>query len=144
MSLTAEDRLTILDLHTQYCRRGDAIMEPGGPEAWVALFTPSLRFSAPGFETDSADELLQYVRKNAARDVRRNEKHWMSNIAIEGDGDRARVRANIIVMRPDPDGGPARIVLVGDYDNVVVKVDGEWRFAEVTLPTAGLAMDLVH
>jgi hypothetical protein len=144
MPISAEDRLAILELHTQYARRGESVDRPGGPEAWLALFAPDFRFAGPTFETTDADELRGHLTANKTGVGRRTQHLWMNNVEIDGDGDRARTRANVIVMRPDPEGGPARIVLMGDYENVVVKVDGAWRFAEVTLPRTNIVTDLIH
>lgn len=61
--------------------------------------------------------------------------HHVSNIRVDFDApDRARVRAVVLAVhrytRERPDG-----ILYGQYDDVVVKVDGEWKFKNRTLRT---------
>ena len=51
----------------------------------------------------------------------------MTNIVLEGDGDKAEMFAHLMMVAPQSEGG--RIILVGHYEDTLVKVDGRWLFA---------------
>ena len=54
-------------------------------------------------------------------------QHWTTNIVIDGDGERATAFAHVKMVKPEDDGG--RIILVGWYEDELVKTDGTWRFS---------------
>jgi hypothetical protein len=56
-------------------------------------------------------------------------RHFLAPPIIGGDAERATARSycQVIVQPPD---GPCAIDLVAEYEDVCVKIDGEWLFEE--------------
>jgi uncharacterized protein (TIGR02246 family) len=57
-------------------------------------------------------------------------QHHINQIINTGDGDRAVSRSQFAMIRWDGDTGVKSVVLVGWYEDKLVKRDGAWLFAE--------------
>ena len=123
MSLSAEDRLAILDLAARY----NQIVDLGG-EGWAELFTEHGSFEAgprPQIDVRGRDQLVEYGSHFVGR--RSPLRHWTSNSSIEGDGDQARHTCYLMVTSVDGAPLPA---LMGVYEDRLVREHDGWKFSE--------------
>jgi 3-phenylpropionate/cinnamic acid dioxygenase small subunit len=104
------------------------------PDKMAALFVDDCEVSyAPNFGAEGIDEYKKTLDGIGTFFVATT--HHVSNVCIDFDGDdEARVRAVVLAIhrytRERPDG-----FLYGQYDDVVVKTDGHWRFRKRVLKT---------
>jgi len=68
--------------------------------------------------------LLDFVRAGTGTFSSGN-RHWSSNLVIDGDGDAATASCYMLVVDANDRG---RVAVVGRYDDELRKVDGAWRF----------------
>jgi SnoaL-like domain len=103
----------------------------------------------PGGWAEGREALIDQVKRNHPPDQRF--QHVTTNILVDLDGDRAKVRANLVVHITTPDDAPAdapapppRCTLGEVYRFQLVRTPGGWRFSHVetvrlwvagTLPT---------
>jgi len=122
--LSLDDRFALHELYSEYAVRYDG----SDPEGWVELFTPDGRFSTVG-RTDfrGRDQLLAFARHRMAE--KPGVTHHTSTISLRATADGVRGRAYAIVLRVVA-GEPLRLLNVGEYRDLLVRVDGAWRFAE--------------
>jgi hypothetical protein len=74
-----------------------------------------------------------------ARSARRTEqmgptRHFVTNILTEVDGDTATSSSFVLVTRTMPDNSTI-VSLTGEYQDELVKVDGQWLFASRSVLT---------
>lgn len=134
MPLTAEDRLEILELAARYSRSVDR----GDPEALAALFTEDAVWesSAAGIRR-GRDAILEEFRRRASQAHTR--KHWISNPVIEGDGDRASLTLDLLVLHLDD--GDLRLGTSGVYEDTLTREPQGWRIAHRRITVDGQARD---
>jgi predicted dithiol-disulfide oxidoreductase (DUF899 family) len=148
MALSAEDRLDIQELVARAARIGDSLgwtTQPNrfSPKDWVALFTDDAEWRSSALAYVGREELLGRAEARAdpsSSVFAANQQHIMSSISIEGDGDEATVYAYVMTVRANPDGQSAEIVFMGDYEDVVRKVDGKWLFSRRSMPVGNTLM----
>ena len=122
MALTEADRIEIMELASRY----NHAIDHRRAEEWAELFTEDGRFMAGGeLKGEGRTALEAYIRKAAA--AGHKSRHWTSNAVIEGDGKTARLK--LYVMAIDI-GGDIRPYIMGEYDDRLVKVGGQWKFKE--------------
>jgi uncharacterized protein (TIGR02246 family) len=121
---SVEDRLLINDLFVRYTTALDA----GDVETIVACFTEDGALESPAVGVYSG---RQGIRDFAVRFARFHERgaqlrHFISNLAVEVDGDRARATCYLLtVITRD---GKTELMPPGRYDCRLVKRDGDWLF----------------
>ena len=91
MSLTIEEQLAITDL----VNRLELSVDDRDADAWWACFTPDGAFENPSGKWAGEDAHRRLV---AAQVGLSRSQHAMTNLLIEGDGDRATARANGVVF----------------------------------------------
>ena len=115
MSLTAEDRVEIVELVGRYNQAVDLRQA----EAWADTFTEHGRFYAPpNRDVSGRDELIAMVESMGAPDA----QHWTTNYVIDGDQDDAMMESDLIVFRDNGVGVRRK------YLDTLQRVDGSWKF----------------
>ena len=117
MPLPIEDVLAIHELVARYAHALDS----GDAEAFVATFTPDGVFDNPPTHREGREQLL-LMGGNRAGSVGAT-RHFMSNVIVEGDGQRATVKAYLMMTR-----GIGQEPGIAVYNDDLVKVDGKWLF----------------
>jgi uncharacterized protein (TIGR02246 family) len=127
MAIGTTDRVEIEALVARY----NKAIDTGDADAWAATFTPDGAFHGIVGDFVGTDELTKFVRAYATEEQFAefaSAQHWVTNIVLDGDGDEAEMFAHVMMVAPQSEGG--RIILVGHYEDTLVKVDGRWLFAE--------------
>ena len=126
MALSIEDQLAIQQLVARY----NHAIDSGDAEAYADTFTEDGVLDA-GDLVLSGYEALYAFADSFAMTVRAP-RHIASNLVIDGDGDRAQLRAYVQLYGLD--GVPPRqeVRASGIYTDTLVKEDGRWRFVRRT------------
>jgi len=115
MPLTVEDRVEMMELVARY----NQAIDSGDAEGYADTFTEAGVFQIAGQpEVRGREQLIDMVQRLGPR----NSRHWVNNIVIDGDGDSATMRCYLAVLRD------RQITSTGKYVNILVRVDGAWRF----------------
>jgi uncharacterized protein (TIGR02246 family) len=122
--LSALDRLEIQELAARYCWADDT----GDGEAFAAVFTPDGVFKSTRHNARGRAELVA-LGKSIAPPKPAGIQHWVTNMVIDGDAERARVKFYFVAHRID-ENGVATTSSLGYYLDDVVKLDGRWLFAQ--------------
>ncbi len=127
VALTNDDRVEIRDLISRY----NKAIDTGDADGYANTFTPDGEFIGIVGTFNGRDELRAFAAAYAIEEQYAefaSAQHWVTNVVADGDGAEAAVFSHLQMVKPLPDGG--RILLVGHYDDVVRKVDGQWLFAQ--------------
>lgn len=127
MALTNDDRVEIRDLISRY----NKAIDTGDADGYANTFTPDGQFIGIVGTFNGRDELRAFAAAYATEEQYAefaSAQHWVTNVVSDGDGSEATVFSHLQMVKPLPDGG--RILLVGHYDDIVRKVDGQWLFAQ--------------
>jgi uncharacterized protein (TIGR02246 family) len=125
MTSPYEDKAAIRELHSEYCFR----MDDADFAGVAALFTPDGDWFASYEQAHGREEIEALLtRINPQKGVGPFRKHIIVNGLIGLDGDRAAARTSYLVFA-DTGTGPAPIV-VGTYQDRLVRPDGEWLLSE--------------
>lgn len=120
-TVALEDRLAILDL----CAAYNWLTDTGDAEGVAALFTPDGVFDAPPGRFEGTAAITEFNKD--IHPVIRGSMHFNDNHQFERNGDRVRHRCYSALQIATEDGVQTQMMT---YDDVMVKVDHEWRFAE--------------
>ena len=126
-SLSVEDRLDIMELMVRYGRTLDNRDAAG----YAALFAPD------AVRVTSNDARVQHGRAEIQADIQQSMDGWRTTIRhflatplIEGrDGNRCTVRSYVQEIVDVPE-GPCYVSQVAEYQDICVKLDGQWYFQE--------------
>jgi uncharacterized protein (TIGR02246 family) len=122
-----EDKLAIERLINDYAVALDA----RDVEGYVALFAKDAEWVNGAMVRKGADEIRALVVglwvTNPTGPASRKGVELVSNPEINLDGDRATARSRHLLLRPDENGAP-QAVLAGQYDDQLIREDGEWKF----------------
>jgi 3-phenylpropionate/cinnamic acid dioxygenase small subunit len=116
-------------LHIQYLlgRYGHAL-DAADWDALGALFTPDAVLDYTAVRAPKVlrgtEEILGYFRT-----ANHPSAHHVTNIVVDDSGDEVRVHSKFIVPFTRATHVPLRWY-GGDYHDIVVKIDRDWRFAE--------------
>jgi uncharacterized protein (TIGR02246 family) len=119
-----DDRTMINDLFVRYTTALDA----GDVETIVACFTEDGSLESPAVGVYAGrqgirDFAMRFARFRAGGSQLR---HFISNLAVQVDGDRARATCYLLnIITRD---GKTDLMAPGRYDCQLAKVDGEWLF----------------
>ncbi len=131
MALTAEDQLAIQSLAARY---NHAIDSGDGP-AYADTFVDDGVLDAGELVLEGRGALEEFARTFAGSV--RAPRHIATSLVIDGDGDRAELRAYVqmYVMAGDPP--RPEISASGTYADTLVRVGGAWRFVRRTFTRDG-------
>jgi uncharacterized protein (TIGR02246 family) len=121
--LSADDRAEILELNARYSWAHDT----DDAEAFAATFTPDGVFQSPGHDARGHAELLALGESIAPR-WPRGIQHWVTNMVLDGDGERAQAKLYFTLHSLD-ENGDTKVGPIGYYEDDLVKVGGSWRYA---------------
>jgi len=128
MPLSTEDRLDILDL---YARQAWAL-DTGDVDAYVDVFAPDAVLDLAD-KHQGADAIRALAETFWARDVGvTGSQHHIDQVVLEGDGQRASVRAYVTRTYRMSGRGRNNILPIwqGFYSDSLVKLDGRWRIQQ--------------
>ena len=129
MGMTALDHEDIRQLLARY----NFAIDLGDPDGWAACFTDDGTFECSGLPEGNplggryqgADALRAYAKTHYAT-AKGHARHWNWNLLIEGDGETATMQCYLMALNTARPGAAG----LGIYRDRLVKVDGQWRFAE--------------
>jgi hypothetical protein len=122
------DRAALTDLVSRLGHWLDAGAD-GDP---AALFTEDVRVSTPGGQATGVERLVAQARRNHAVPT----QHLITNVLadVDGNGDAARVTANLLVTFADAAGTPGAHHMHGETYAFEARRTGEgWRLSSVTV-----------
>ena len=120
-----EDRVAIHELLARYSHTIDG----RDYDAWVDCFVPEGTLVSAVGSSSGHDALRQFaVEYEKSRARMPNARHYMTNIAVDLDGDRATSRSYVQITVSEPRG--VRVLFTGQYDDRLVRVAAGWRFLE--------------
>ena len=132
MPLSMEDHQQVQDLMVRYAFAVDI---DGTEEEFLKIFTEDALLIGP----KGHHEGVQGIKDFARRIVGRKEiqlRHFITNCLIDGDGDRATIKAYFVEfltyknLIPPKHIRTSEVLYVGTYDCVARKVDKVWRLQE--------------
>lgn len=123
-TLSADDRLDILELLARYVRA----MDDADVEAFIACFTPEPELDILGKRVSGAAELRRFAEEYAAWPGRPGWQHHINAVTFEGGGERCQVRSYVMWITRSAEG---EMTLRGcsNYLDDCVKSGGRWLFA---------------
>jgi hypothetical protein len=120
MSHSVEDKLAINELVAKYNMAMDHVQAAD----WAGTFTEDGELQIDGKPIAKGRAALTAMVENAAKGEYRG-RHWVCNSIIDGEGDTARLR--MYVLSFGIIGGITPRVM-GEYDDTLVRVNGQWKF----------------
>jgi hypothetical protein len=121
MPTSATDRSAILELAARYLHSLDC----QNVDAWVECFTEDGVFDAiEDVRVVGHDALRKFISSLASKAPSR---HTPATLWVQGEGKSAMMRSYFTVM---PLKDPTNLIQVGRFEDRLVNVDGEWKFAE--------------
>ncbi len=124
-TLSTADRLAIQELIARY----NWAVDLSHGDDFAETFTPDGVFDSPTVQLHGRDELRRFA-SGEGRPPRKPEdrgQHWLTNIIVEGDGERATLKAYLCYQRRDDD--QVKTTTMGFYQDDLVRLDGRWLFA---------------
>jgi hypothetical protein len=124
-ALSIADRLAIQELLARY----NWSIDLSNGLDFAETFTPDGEFDSPSVRLRGRDELRRFG-SGEGRPPRKPEErgqHWLTNIVIDGNAQRASLKAYLCYQRRE--GGQITTSSMGFYEDDVVKLDGRWHFA---------------
>ncbi|HKA84401.1 MAG TPA: nuclear transport factor 2 family protein [Acidimicrobiales bacterium] len=117
---------------TRLVYRLGACLDEGLFEGMRDLFVDDAVASTPGGVAEGIDALIAQASRNHPADAAI--QHLITNVLVDLEGDRATVRANLLVTfgRPDPD-ADAPSALAEVYNFVARRSSSGWRLARVAV-----------
>lgn len=119
--MNANDLAEIHQLYSAYCHAADR----GQGERFGSCFTPDGRLVTNSGEFVGRARIAEFGV--AVPKILPGVRHVLSNIYVEGEGDQAAGSAYLISMSTAT--GP-KMVISGQYDDRLARVDGRWLLAE--------------
>jgi ketosteroid isomerase-like protein len=120
-SLGMADRAAILDLCVAY----NWLTDTGNAAGVAGLFIPGGVFDAPPGRFEGKAEIEKFNQD--IHSAIRGSMHFNDNHQFELDGDQVRHRCYSSLQIATPDGVRTQLMT---YEDVIVRVDGQWRFRE--------------
>jgi len=128
MPLSPDDHFAVIDLLASYARAIDS----GDADAYADNFLPDAVLDlVGGRRLNGRDEVREWVSglidSGHVGGDPATLRHFVGLPRIEGEGDRCTAQTYCVILDYDP-ARNIRSPLVGRYEDVIVKVDGAWRF----------------
>lgn len=117
----ADVRQAILDL----CAAYNWCTDTGDAHGVAALFTPDGAWDGPPGRYEGTAAIVDFNQR--IHQVIRGSMHFNGNHQFEADGDRIRHRCFSALHLVSDDGVQIQLMT---YEDIIVRLDGEWRFAE--------------
>jgi SnoaL-like protein len=130
-----QDYVEIQNLYGYYNLSSDA----GDAEAYAGCFTDDgvLTINHLNFTVKGRADLIAFKEKDKAGRAGRYRRHWNGSIFLEKVDERTvRGRCYLHGFNGMP-GSLPELADVGAYEDLIVKVGGEWRFASRTIMMDG-------
>ena len=118
--ISLEDRFAITDLCSVY----NYTVDQADGEGWAATFTEDGIFNGPAGQAEGREALVAFCGQLA--EAFPGGMHFTDNHLFDVDGDTCEHKCFLDFKVPSPDGSVASVLL--GYEDIVVKVDGEWLF----------------
>ena len=118
--ISLEDRFAIIDLCSVY----NYTVDQADGEGWAATFTEDGIFNGPAGQAEGREALVAFCGQLA--EAFPGGMHFTDNHLFEVKGDTCHHKCFLDFKVPSPDGSVASVLL--GYEDIVVKVDGEWLF----------------
>jgi uncharacterized protein (TIGR02246 family) len=122
MALTSDDHLEIQTLAARYSHAVDS----GDGETFAATFTESGVLDAGALVVEGRPALARFAE--GLPRSHRAPRHVATNLLIDGDGDRATLRAYVQMYALTGDPPSQQVVASGRYVDELVRRDGRWLF----------------
>lgn len=133
MPVPAHDRADIVELLHRYSHAIDS----GDEETFVDLFVEDGVFTHPEGSYHGRNRLQDVVRDyHRINPHAKHCQHWIGNVVVDLEDDRARVHSYVVVYERDETLVPVPVVM-GTYEDEVVATEQGWRFRRrlVTRPS---------
>lgn len=134
-TISAQAYVDIQNLYASYNICSDA----GDAEGFAGCFTEDgvLRVDAADLTVQGRDNFREFKRKEASGRTDKYRRHWNGSIHLEKiDDDTVRGRCYLVAYQGVPRSMP-QITDCAVYEDTIVRVDDEWRFAERKLMVDG-------
>lgn len=131
----AQDYVEIQNLYAYY----NLVSDAGDAEAYAGCFTDDgvLNINHLKFTVKGRADLIGFKEKDKAGRGERYRRHWNGSIVLETiDDHTVRGRCYLHGFNGLP-GSLPELADVGVYEDLIVKVAGEWRFASRTIMMDG-------
>ena len=127
MGLSTDDVVEIQGLAARYSLAVDS----GDADAFIACFSEDGVFDIVGTATFEGHAALKGLAVSNGS-AEGSPRHVPSNLVIEGDGDRATLKAYVHVVKLVGDPPEFTVTTGGVYNDTLVKEDGRWKFSHRT------------
>jgi uncharacterized protein (TIGR02246 family) len=131
MALSAEDQLAIRDLAARY----NHAIDSGDGAAYAGTFVDDGVLDAGELVVEGGHALEEFARTFAGSV--RAPRHIATSLVIEGDGDRAALRAYVQMFAMVGEPPHHEVTASGTYADTLVRVGGAWRFVRRTFTRDG-------
>jgi len=132
--VSGDEWVEINNLYVNYNLCSDA----GDPEGYASCFTDDgvLNLVSRNFVLKGRQAFIEFKRKDAEGRGGRYRRHWNSGLHLEKQADGSvRGRCYLLAFNGEPGSLPV-LAGAGVYEDTIVKVGDEWRFAMRKLTTA--------
>lgn len=132
--IPSEDWVQLYDLVTRYSRGLDTkdydlVRSVWAPDARISYDLSNVGVDRALLTYHSGEEMArdaQHIHEPLLATMHRNSNHWFD---IHGDNATGRVYVDLFEVRVS-DGVPSTVHHLGWYNDVYVRIDGEWRIKE--------------
>jgi uncharacterized protein (TIGR02246 family) len=124
VTLNASDLVAIQQLVSRYNQAVDS----GDGAAFAGVFTDDGALVTP-VRTIAGHEELEAFPPTFANTVSAP-RHITTNMIIDGEGDKATIKAYVQVFTLQGDPPSQQVSTCGRYEDSLVRTNGEWRFTE--------------
>ena len=126
--LNAEDKIAIQELTVRYANALDS----GDLAEWLDTWINDGIWEGGLGRYEGKTALAKLIADLGARI--QDKRHVMCNFVISGDGNDAKQLSYLLVFERT---ASARLVATGVYNDVLRKIDGEWKFARRSVKLDG-------
>ncbi len=125
-ALATEDLLAIQQLYARY----NHAIDFGDGDGWAACFTDNGVFTSGMSGTMTGTDALSAFATGFA--ARLKARHWTNNLVIDADGDGARGKCYLMLMKLN-EGAPASVLTTAIYNDALARDGDGWKFTNRTV-----------
>ncbi len=125
-ALATEDTLAIQQLYARY----NHAIDFGDGAGWAACFTEDGVFTSSMSGTMTGGAALSAFATGFA--ARLKARHWTNNLVIEADGDGARGKCYLMLIKLN-EGAPASVFATAIYMDSLARGEDGWKFTNRTV-----------